>query len=326
MSSQQSEDKFLQLPDNRTLVYQDIGDASSSTVVLFFHGAFGVGHASLLQPVLKEKGVHFIAPTLPGWGQSTPRPTNQPYNVCIANTTSALLDHLHPNDPDLKIYISGGSFGTVPAQILYGAPFDLFPYGRKVVGCLILAPFSPYKYHPEQSKYMTFQNWVSVGTPTQIVPFRLVQRVIVWLIRRKLQNEGKAEAFVRKVLFETMKEDERAAYAEWREKFGLKEGDFERKMGSNMVKSIAHSSEGCLEMADAIHSDWGFNPDTLNDEHNKRPIVIATSAGDTMAPDGMAVWLNDHYKNAHLERVDGGHIAALFHLNDIWKKLFELTQ
>ncbi|KAF9047345.1 Alpha/Beta hydrolase protein [Panaeolus papilionaceus] len=326
MSVAVNQDKFFQLPDNSTIVYQDIGDATSSTIVLFFHGAFGVGHAPVLHGILQEKGIHYIAPTLPGWGQSTPRDSKLPYNVCIANMTTALIQHLHPNDSNLKIYIGGGSFGTVPAQVLYGAPFDIFPYGRQIAGCFILAPFSPYKHHPNQSKFMTFQNWISVGPPSQIVPFRLVPRAIFSIMRGKLQTEEKAEVFLRELLFDTMKEEEKAAYAQWRERNGSKEGDLEKSMARNMVKSIAHSSEGCLEMADAIHSDWGFDPSTLDEEHNKRPILIVTSAGDTMAPDGMAIWLKDHYKNSYLEKVEGGHIAALFHMEELWKKLFELTQ
>ena len=40
------EDKTLSLPDGRTLAYADSGNTSSTTVVLFLHGAFGVGDAA----------------------------------------------------------------------------------------------------------------------------------------------------------------------------------------------------------------------------------------------------------------------------------------
>lgn len=321
-----NEDKFLELPNGRTLAYQDIGDASGSIVVLFFHGNIGVGNASIVHPVFQEKCVHFIAPTLPGWGRSTPRDSKEPYDVCIATSISTLLDTLHPNDPNLKIYVSGGSFGTVPAQILYGASFDLFPYGRQIAGCLIYAPFSPPKYHLEQSKLMTFPNWVSVGSPSQMVPYRLVQRLILsCIIRGKVRTADKAEALVRELFFDSMNEGERAVYEQWKEKHILQEGELERSVAQDMVKSISYSGEGFLEMADAIHSDWGFNPDALDEDHNQRPILIVTSSGDTMAPEGMAIWLNRHYKNSHLERVEGSHIAAYFHLDELWRKMFEMT-
>ncbi len=136
-------EKHLTLSDGRRLAYADIGDPTSSLVIVLYHGVFGVGRAVRLSPALRELGVHFIAPTLPGWGTSDPRPKDLPYPTCVTSDFTALINYLHPNDDNLRIYISGGSFGTVPAQIIYGASFDVFPLGRNIVGCLILSPFSP---------------------------------------------------------------------------------------------------------------------------------------------------------------------------------------
>ncbi|KAJ7758091.1 hypothetical protein DFH07DRAFT_1060437 [Mycena maculata] len=60
------------------------------------------------------------------------------------------------------------------------------------------------------------------------------------------------------LLFDNAALEERVAFAKWREARGLEEGVFERQMTSNMVKSISKSWAGFIQVADIIHSDWGF--------------------------------------------------------------------
>jgi len=319
-----AEEKYLDLPGGRRLAYAENGNPSSSTLVIFFHGAFGVGTADTLQKYLREKDVHFVAPTLAGWGKSSPRSKNIPFHVGLASDTSALIDHLHPQKEGLKIYIAGGSFGTVPAQMLYGASFDVFPSGRNVVGCMVLAPFSPFKLHKDYSKSMTISNYIGVGPPSRYIPFKLLQRLGSVVFHRKIKTPTKAEGFVRQTLFDKMGEEEKAEFAKWREQTGKAEGQVEREFGQNMMRSVQESWVGFMEMADAIHGDWGFAPNALDEEHNARPILLVTSEGDTMAPDAMAKWLSENYKNAHYRSVHGGHLAAMFHMNELWKELFEL--
>ncbi|KDR83570.1 hypothetical protein GALMADRAFT_55067 [Galerina marginata CBS 339.88] len=317
-------EKFLDLQDGRSLAYSDNGDPSSSCLIIFFHGAFGVGNASHLQKILVEKNVHFVAPTLPGWGLSSSRPKDVPYHVSLATDIAQLIVHLHPHDLNLKIYIAGGSFGSVPAQVLYGAPFDLFPFGRSVAGCMVLAPFSPFKYHKDYTKSMTTPNYMAVGPPSQYIPFHLLPRLSSIYLKGKLQTVEKAEAFIRAQLFDNMKEEEKAAFEKWREESGRKEEEVHRDFAQNMVRSVQETWDGYLEISDIIHGDWGFRPDTLDEEHNRRPILIVGSEGDTMAPDAMAKWLAANYKNSHLRSINGGHLASLFHLADLWKQLLEL--
>lgn len=110
-----NEPKFLALSGGRTMAYANAGDTSSSTAVLFFHGFFSAGDASRPSPVIIEKGVHFVAPTLPGWGQSSPPNNTLTYAASLAADITALLNHLYPRSTDLKLYIGGGSYGTVSA-------------------------------------------------------------------------------------------------------------------------------------------------------------------------------------------------------------------
>src|SRR5882762_7128397 len=98
------DEKFLALPDGRTLAYAEAGETSSSTVVIYLHGAFTVGEAKRPPPVILEKGIHYVAPTLPGWGNSSPVPPGVAYATNLPTIMTALINHLHPNITDLKLY------------------------------------------------------------------------------------------------------------------------------------------------------------------------------------------------------------------------------
>ncbi|KAG7451352.1 alpha/beta-hydrolase [Guyanagaster necrorhizus] len=315
-------EKYLTLSDGRRLAYADNGDPASSLVIVFYHGVFGVGRAPRMSPALRELGVHFVAPTLPGWGKSDPRPKDLSYPASLTSDFTTLINHLHPNDDNLRIYISGGSFGTVPAQILYGASFDAFPLGRKIVGCLLLAPFSPFKWDKGYTKGMTWQNYISVGPPSQLFPFRAIPRMLVAAISAQMGTVERAEVLIRKILFDKTDERERKAFAKWREQNGIAEGQLEREFAENAKCSIAMWREGFLETSDDLHCDWGFCPNQLDEEHSKRPLLVVASTSDELGPD-MAKWLVGNYANAKLEWVQGGHIAALYELDGIWKRFIE---
>ncbi|KAJ7185679.1 Alpha/Beta hydrolase protein, partial [Mycena filopes] len=319
-------EKYLTLTDGRTLAYEDIGDPSSSLVVIFFHGAFGVGAApNVLSHVLIDKKAHHITPTLAGWGYSSPRPTSIRYRVALASDMTELITHLHPNTADLRIYVAGGSYGTIPAQMLYGAPFDVFPLGRNIRGCMLAAPFSPFKWHTEYTKSMTWANYMSVGPPARLlgfIPFQPMQRLAIFGLSMKLNTVDKAEAFMRELLF-SGSEEEQAAFKRWRESKGLEEGVFERQMATNMVKSISKTWAGFIEIGNVAHSNWGFCPELLDEEHtNGRPMMIAASADDDLGPD-MAEWLKENYKNSTLTWVPGKHLSTLYEMDNLWARLLE---
>ncbi|KAG9310701.1 hypothetical protein JVU11DRAFT_9295 [Chiua virens] len=75
---------------------------------------------------------------------------------------TTLLDHLYPeNGQDIKLYVSGGSYGTVIAQILHGAPYDKFPYGRCIVEALLLGSASAIT-KTTQSTWWAYRCYVSL--------------------------------------------------------------------------------------------------------------------------------------------------------------------
>ncbi|KAI3619025.1 transcriptional family alpha beta fold family protein [Moniliophthora roreri] len=321
MTTIDPKEKILVLPDGRDLAYCENGIPSSNTIVLFLHGLFGVGRADRQMPAWRDAGVHVVVPTLPGFGNSSDRPKSIPYAVSLGRDMAALIEHLHPNEPNLRIYVGGGSYGTAGAQMLYGLPFDIFPYGKNIVGTMLLAPLSPFRHDKDYTKGMTWQNWIGVGPPSQLVPFQLLQRMTSSVIGMKFKTVEKAEAFLRGMLFDKATAEEREAFTKWKAREGVAEGQFEREIAENAVKSIRNWS-GFLEGADVLHSDWGFVPSMLDEEHCKRPILIVASKEDPLGTH-MATWLAENYKNAQLKWIPGGHISAAWEMDAIWREFME---
>jgi hypothetical protein len=74
-----------------------------------------------------------------------------------------------------------------------------------------------------------------------------------------------------------------------------------------------------------IHSDWGFDPAKLDEEHASKPILVCGSEKDGMggATNG---WIVENYKCSKLWVVPGGHLSGLFYLDEIWEKVFEMSR
>jgi pimeloyl-ACP methyl ester carboxylesterase len=324
MSIESHREKFLDLPGGRVLAYEDGGNPDSKTIVLFFHGAFSVGDAKRPSPVIFKHDVHYLAPTLPGWGNSSNRtnPGKTPYYLALAQDIAALLEHLHPgcsNAPagEYKLYVSGGSFGTVPAQMIFNASLEVLPAGKHIVACLLLAPGTPLKQHKDYAKDLTWGNYFSVGPPSRYIPWQLVHRLASVVLSKKLKRVEDSEAMIRSLIFDNFKEDEKALFQKWRKERGLEEGQLEKGMAANMRKSVSKSWQGFLECGDVMHSDWGF---TL-EEMSHKPVILVSGSEDKMMPAPWAKWLAEKYPNAKLKEVIGGHIAGLWLIDSIWEEV-----
>lgn len=310
----------IALPGGRTLVYATSGNASSTTVLLYLHGAFTVAETSKVSRTIASKDIHHICPTLPGWGNTSPPLPSMSYVDCLINDVTTLLDHLYPeNGRDIKLYISGGSFGTVPAQILYGAPYDKFAYGRCIVGVLLMGALTPFRYHRDYAKHMTWSNYIGIGPISQWPLFRplFVHLVKVWMAK-KMSTVDDAEKFLQGFLFDKMDEAEKEEYAQWKAREGIAEGETERRFATNAVRSVAKSWEGFKLMSSVLHSDWGFRPDTLDEEHSRPFVMLVTSPGDKEVPEAWTQYLAATYKNTKVKTLHGGHISVLYHLDDVW--------
>ncbi|KAG2122471.1 Alpha/Beta hydrolase protein [Suillus clintonianus] len=307
-------EQYLPLRDGRTLAYAEDGNISSKTVVLHFHGLFTVGGALLKSPVLLSKNIHLIMPTLPGWGNTSPPPPSTPYNDCIASDMTTLLSHLYPdsNDRGIKLYISGSSFGSVPAQILYGAPYDKFPFGRCISGVLLTGALTPFRYHKDYAKQMTWESYFMFGPIGYYVPFNLVSHVMKFMLARKMATIEGAGARLRETFFNRMDQAEQEMFARWSEKHGTVPENVVRRMGEGCVKSVSKSWEGFMLTLPLLHSDWGFRPDALDEEHSRPRVLLTAGKDDHMTPVTYAHYLAANYKNARIKDIGGGHMSMLY--------------
>ncbi|KAG7449341.1 alpha/beta-hydrolase [Guyanagaster necrorhizus] len=321
------QDKRLPLSGGRSLAYADNGNTSSSTLILFLHGAFSVGDASRLSPILVGKNIHFIAPSLPGWGKSSPVSDPSNYSTTLASDMSTLLAHLRTDALHLKIIICGYSFGTVAAQMLYGAPASVFPFRSQISSLVLLAPHTPPHCHMDYAKDMSWQSYFLTGPPCRYIPFNIPARLSRYALVAKLKSVSAAEIFIRRSLFDRMTDRERESYLHWKEDHGLGEGQFEREMAANMLRSVGQTWEGFLQIPTIYHSGWGgLSPSTLvkgRKDGFSPPVYIVAAKRDHTVSLNAARWLAGQYPNASLKVVDGSHISLLLHLDDIWKEILD---
>ncbi|TCD66940.1 hypothetical protein EIP91_000718 [Steccherinum ochraceum] len=318
------EEQYLSMPSGRTLAYAHGGAPASTDVVIFLHGVFGVGEATTLSPALVERGVHFVAPTLPGWGKTSPPSSSQSFQQCLFDDLTALITRLHPQTENLRLYLAGGSFGTVAAQIVYGASYDDFPLGRQIAGLLLIAPISPPHAHSDFNKCLSSTNYLSLGTPYHVLPFNLTQRMGMLMLRHHLDTPEHAAKFIHEFAFSKLAGEEREVYEKWREARGFEEGQAEKDIGASMHHSVATTWKGFLDVPKIIHSNWGgYDPRSVH-EDRQIPVLVVMNRGDR---DHllMGEWLVKNMKGTVARYEVGGHMASMFTADGIWEQFLKMT-
>lgn len=302
---------LLTLDSGRVIAYEQDGDLQSNQVLLFFAGIFAIGTIQHTFPIVKEKGLHHVAFTLPGWGDATPVPPSSTFAQTIISDIAALFNHLYNDTSNLKIYVAGGSFGTVPAQVVYGASFEVFPLGRNVAGMLLMAPFSPFRVHGDYAKSLSWRDWIGVGPLTKYLP---IPSLLSFAMKSKFKTVDSTEQVLRQILFDKMDEVEKEKFNAHCQKFGSTPDEFIRTWAQGSVKSVENGWEGFKESAVALHSDWGF-AFPLDEEHARGKVLIKVATDDELGS-GMGVYLAQNYANAELTTCEGGHISGIYTLNE----------
>jgi hypothetical protein len=100
------EEHILHLPGDRQLAYAHNGPSTSRTIVIFFAGLMSVGSALDIPAPCRELGTHWIAPTLPGMGNSSIRDLTEPYHVALSRDmpicSDEPVDEVQSHDDDEK--------------------------------------------------------------------------------------------------------------------------------------------------------------------------------------------------------------------------------
>jgi pimeloyl-ACP methyl ester carboxylesterase len=155
----------LELPPGRTLAYTTCGaPASTSRLLLAFHGALGVGDFSTFDSVFKNEGYHVVSPTLPGWGASSDASTEiwvTDYFQDILVLIRELENQMNKKIGSLNLM--GVSYGSLAALHL---AVNLEKNGGPKVGkCLVMSGFVPFRMPGlDYSIGMTFQQRLTMGT------------------------------------------------------------------------------------------------------------------------------------------------------------------
>ncbi|KAL6900053.1 hypothetical protein GGI43DRAFT_427774 [Trichoderma evansii] len=312
-----NEEHILSLPGGRKLAYAHNGPSKSRTIVIFFPGIMSVGIAADVPEACREIQAHWISPTLPGMGNTSTRDHSVPYYVSLARDMTALLNHLYPTADFDTVYVAGASYGTVPAQMMYGAPYDLFPFGHKIAGCLLLGGFSPLKHHV---KYVKKANWYNL---LSIIPFHLLQGLFKTVNGSKLQSLDDARKLVKHTMSNIMDWDEKVRLYGWLVKNEVRESEFIDRMARGTMKSC-DNWDGFMEASDILRSDWGFDPRTLDDEHSSKAMLVAWFKTDYIGG-GTSDWLLASYKSARLKLFIEGIIKTLFSMDKLWKEFFAMA-
>lgn len=180
------------LLDGRTIAFTLCGDKDSAKLLLAFHGALGVGDFFAFDQTFTRHGYLVVAPTLPGWGNSTPSPRE----IWVADywkDARFLIRHLeHVLQRRLPLIdVMGVSYGSLAALNVAGqSGVDEFP---RVRHCLITSGFVPFRMPGlDYSIGMPFQQRLTMGAFARINPwFAMFTGSIVGYYMRDVETATK---------------------------------------------------------------------------------------------------------------------------------------
>ena len=241
--------------------------------------------ASTVASVLNENGVHRIAPTLPGWGETSPPIQSQSFHECLFHDVTAIVDHFHPGwrlpgSPKLRLYLVGLAYGSVAAQILYGASYEQFPLGRHIAGLLLVSPTSPPHIHDDFSRCLTWDDYFTLGPISHIFPFNFHHRLTGYFIRERVKTPNHAAQLVQESQRNRLSDEQRNAVKQYWQSHGATLEEAQQRVGDMMSRSVQTSIEGYNMMPKVINSDWGGYDPRIADRDRNIPVLVVVTDTD----------------------------------------------
>ncbi|EMA04701.1 alpha/beta fold hydrolase [Haloferax denitrificans] len=162
-AAEAAEAKTLALDGGRRLAYAEYGDSDGIPVV-FLHGAPGSRLlGSLFDPPAEERGIRVLAPDRPGYGRSSPRPTEESGEPSQRLTTPAPADFFDALLDDIGAQSAGVvafSGGSRDALAIAAARPDRVRYVSVVAGAV------PPEARAETPRTQRLLSWLATNAPT----------------------------------------------------------------------------------------------------------------------------------------------------------------
>jgi pimeloyl-ACP methyl ester carboxylesterase len=284
-------DEILQLPDGRNLAYRICGATKKDTttsrtteqqrhrqqLVFAFHGALGTGNFDRWSPLFdKELGWLVVAPTLPGWGQSSPYNAGYTLQQYAEYDMQHLIRHvvetlqlLAPDDDDLddgnnvststpkmnntlsSFWCLGISYGCVHA-IACAAHLPA-TCNQVCSGLCLLGPHGPFDdpsgFNPLQG--MALPSRIGLGSLGFYWPW--LTRFTGRMVQQSVSTPDKARHFVQVNLLDAMNAAEK-------EQFAAAADDLRQMIASGQClhDALCESIQGYVDIPSVLRS-WSVN-------------------------------------------------------------------
>jgi pimeloyl-ACP methyl ester carboxylesterase len=270
---------ILGLPDGRSLDIAISGPADGVPLI-FHHGTPGAKtKARHVERAVHERGLRLVAPSRPGYGDSTRRPGRSVADV--AEDVAAILDHLGAD----RCLVAGASGGG-PHSLATAA---LLP--DRVAGALVIAGVGPWDTSGlDFLAGMGEQNITEFG---QAVDGEAVLRPALELEATAIRGGTVAELIG--ALSTLLPEVDRAVLTD--------------EVGEDMVRSFAEALrtgvDGWVDDDLAFVRYWGFDLDTIT-----VPTFVWHGTEDKMAPFAHGEWLAKNVPGSTPHLLAGhGHLS-----------------
>lgn len=154
------------------------------------------------------------------------------------------------------------------------------------------------------------------------MPFRLLQRALRPAIARRLRTVEDAKVMIMEMLYKKLEAEERADLDLYLAERQMTFDEHITYLAENVVRSVEYTWDGFMEVSEVLHSDWGFDPRTLDKAHQK-PILLVSASSDDVGG-SRDKWMLENYKGAVGLDIKGGHAAGMAKYNDLWQELVDL--
>ena len=299
-----SENEF-RLCDGRTVAYQ-LGGIESGWPVFMFHGALGVGDFSEHQNLFCELGMWCICPTLPGWGESTPKQDRKVSEW--ANDVQELANSLRIDRFDVVGISLGGPHALACTIAL----------PERVRKTLILSGHAPFINNKGFNPFKGMDIPSRLGLSWFASKFSLLGKVAAAHIKKKTQESDSGISFVNDVLLSKLNPDECEQFQRLSES---RRYSMPSTLARGMFRSLEHSVVGYVELPVLLRTWSSKDLETIR--NGGEAVMIVGSHGDRIVPFSHAEFLSQLMPQSCLISLTGGHLTVVFCFGQLLQRFME---